>query len=67
LVTAVNRRAGAESRTLATALLEDDEVSAHLSPEDVERLADPTRYLGLAAAAAESVAARAGIPAEVAT
>jgi 3-carboxy-cis,cis-muconate cycloisomerase len=67
LVTAVSRRAGAESGTLAAALLEDDEVSAHLSPEDVERLADPAGYLGLAAAAAESVAARAGIPAEVAS
>jgi adenylosuccinate lyase len=61
LLSAVSRRAGAENGTLAAALLEDDEVSAHLSPEDVERLADPTGYLGLAATAAESVAARAGV------
>ena len=67
LVAAVSRRAEAESTTLAAALLEDDEVSAHLSPEDVERLADPTGYLGLAAAAAKAVAARAGVPTEVAS
>ncbi|MBA2299888.1 MAG: 3-carboxy-cis,cis-muconate cycloisomerase, partial [Chloroflexi bacterium] len=67
LVTAVSRRAQAESRTLAAVLLEDEEISAVLSPEEVERLSDPTGYLGLAAAAADAVAARAGIPAEVAS
>jgi 3-carboxy-cis,cis-muconate cycloisomerase len=65
LVAAVSRRAGAEGLTLAAALLEDDEVSAHFSLEDVERLADPCGYLGLASAVAEAVAARAGVAAEV--
>ena len=65
LVTAVSRRARAEDGTLAAALLEDDEVASHLSPQDVERLADPNGYLGLAATTAESVAARAGIPVKV--
>ena len=63
LVTAVSRGMGAEGGTLAAALVEDDEVSAHLSSEDVERLADPSGYLGLASAAAGAVAARAGVPA----
>ena len=67
LVTAVSRRAEAESRTLAAVLLEDEEISALVSPEDVERLADPTGYLGLAVTAAEAVAARAGVPAELAS
>ena len=62
LVTAISRDVGVEGRTLAAALVEDDEVPAHLSPEDVERLSDPTGYLGLAATAASSVAARAGVP-----
>lgn len=66
-VPAVSRSAAVESSTLAALLLEDDEVSVRLSPEDVERLADPAGYLGLteAEAEAEAVAARAGVPAEL--
>jgi 3-carboxy-cis,cis-muconate cycloisomerase len=67
LITAVSRGVGAEGRTLAAALVEDEQVSAHLSPEDVERLADPSAYLGLASTAAGAVAARAGAPAGVAS
>jgi 3-carboxy-cis,cis-muconate cycloisomerase len=67
LVTAASRRAAAGGTSLAAALAEDGEVSAHLSPEDLERLTDPTGYLGLASAAAETVAARAAVPAGAAS
>jgi 3-carboxy-cis,cis-muconate cycloisomerase len=67
LVAAVSRRAGADGTTLAAALVADAEVSAHLSPEDVERLADPAGYLGLAPAAADAVADRAGVAAVAAS
>jgi 3-carboxy-cis,cis-muconate cycloisomerase len=67
LVTAVNRGVGVDGRTLAAALVEDDEVSTHLSPKAVERLADPSAYLGLASATAGAVAARAGVSAGVAS
>jgi 3-carboxy-cis,cis-muconate cycloisomerase len=59
LVTAVSARAGAEGLTLAAALIEDDEVSSHLSEEDIERVTDPVDYLGLASTSATAVAARA--------
>ena len=67
LIAAASRRAEAEGVTLAAALLEDDEVAAQLAPHDVARLTDPSVYLGLAAAAAEAAAARAGSSAEVVT
>jgi 3-carboxy-cis,cis-muconate cycloisomerase len=66
LVTAVSTRAGAEGLTLAAALSEDEEISAHLSQEDIERLTEPSDYLGLAAVAAAAVASRAGAAAGVA-
>jgi adenylosuccinate lyase/3-carboxy-cis,cis-muconate cycloisomerase len=59
LVTAVSARAGAEGLTLAAALIEDEEVSSHLSAEDIERVTDPVGYLGLASISATAVAARA--------
>ncbi|MFN2629220.1 MAG: adenylosuccinate lyase family protein [Gaiellaceae bacterium] len=65
LVTAVSARAGAEGLTLAQALGGDEEISTHLSQEDLERLTEPAGYLGLAAAAAAAVAARAGAAAGV--
>ena len=65
LVTAASRRVADEGIALAAALRDDGETSAHLTPEDVERLADPTGYVGLAAAAADAVAARASVPAGV--
>ena len=67
LVTAVSRRAEAAGLTLAAALAADDAVTAHLSADDIERLTEPAGYLGLAPAAADGVAARAHVPAEVAS
>jgi 3-carboxy-cis,cis-muconate cycloisomerase len=61
LVTAASRRASDGGLTLAAALTEDDEISAHLSGDELERLGDPTGYLGLAPAAADVVAARAAV------
>jgi 3-carboxy-cis,cis-muconate cycloisomerase len=60
LVTAVSSRVGADGLTLAEALSEDEEISSHLSQKDIERLTDPSDYLGLASAAADAVAVRAG-------
>ena len=65
LVTAVSARVGADGLTLAEALAEDEQVSAHLSQQDIERLTEPSGYLGLAAAAATAVASRAGAAAGV--
>ena len=67
LVTAVSARVGAGGLTLAAALSEDEEISAHLSQEDIERLTEPSDYLGLAAAAAAAVASRAGAAAGAAS
>jgi len=46
---------------------EDEEISSYLSQEDIRRLTEPSGYLGLASATAEAVAARAGLPAGVAS
>ena len=67
LVTAVSRRAEAAGLTLAAALAADDAVTTHLSADDIERLTEPAGYLGLAPVAADGVAARAHVPAEVAS
>ncbi len=67
LVTAVSARVDAEGLTLAAALSEDEEISAHLSQEDIERLTESSAYLGLAAAAAAAVASRAAVAARAAS
>jgi 3-carboxy-cis,cis-muconate cycloisomerase len=60
LVTAASARVGVDGLTLAAALSEDKEISAHLSQDDIDRLTEPTEYLGLAAATASAVAP--GVP-----
>ncbi|GAB6147748.1 adenylosuccinate lyase [Stetteria hydrogenophila] len=42
----ISRRAAAEGKTLAQALLEDELASKLLSREEVEELMDPSKYLG---------------------
>jgi 3-carboxy-cis,cis-muconate cycloisomerase len=58
VVTRAARRATAERRDFASALLEDPDVAALLAPERVERALDPSAYLGLAAEAAAAVSSR---------
>ncbi|HEY6293978.1 MAG TPA: 3-carboxy-cis,cis-muconate cycloisomerase [Terriglobia bacterium] len=48
LVERACHRALAENRHLLPVLVEDEEVRAHLSPEEMERLLDPKNYIGLA-------------------
>ena len=48
LVEEACRRALADNRHLGQVLMEDAEVRAHLSPEEIERLLDPKNYTGLA-------------------
>jgi 3-carboxy-cis,cis-muconate cycloisomerase len=67
LVTAVSARVSADGLTLAAALSEDVEISAHLSQDDIDRLTEPSGYLGLAAAVASAAASRAGAASGVAS
>jgi 3-carboxy-cis,cis-muconate cycloisomerase len=46
LVRALARRAGDERTNLRELLLEDEQVHAHLRPEQVEQVMDPAAYLG---------------------
>jgi adenylosuccinate lyase/3-carboxy-cis,cis-muconate cycloisomerase len=67
LVTVASARVSADGLTLAAALSEDVEISAHLSQDDIDRLTEPSDYLGLAAAVASAAASRAGAASGVAS
>jgi adenylosuccinate lyase/3-carboxy-cis,cis-muconate cycloisomerase len=58
IVLRASRRAAAEGSALLDALAADAEVVAHLPADELERLLDPTAYLGLSAASADAVADR---------
>ncbi len=58
LVLLAARRAAAGELPLGSALAEDSRVTARLGPAELERLLEPTSYLGLAASSARAVAAR---------
>ena len=55
IVTRATRQATAEGQDLGSVLADDPEAAAHLTPEELERLLDPSRYLGLAGAAVDAV------------
>jgi 3-carboxy-cis,cis-muconate cycloisomerase len=60
LVEAASQRAADQARPLREELLEDGEVMAHITPEELDRALDPARYLGSADAFIERALARYG-------
>jgi len=59
-VTAASRRAAATGSGLRAALLDDGDVAGALAPDELDRLLDPSNYLGLAVDTAAAVGASAG-------
>jgi adenylosuccinate lyase/3-carboxy-cis,cis-muconate cycloisomerase len=55
LVLAVSRRAAADGRTLREGLAADPVVAQHLSAAQIERLLDPSGYLGIAEESVDAV------------
>jgi adenylosuccinate lyase/3-carboxy-cis,cis-muconate cycloisomerase len=60
LVFAASRRATGEGRSFLEVLGQDPDVTTHLAQPELDRLFDPTGYLGLSAESAEAVAGRLG-------
>jgi adenylosuccinate lyase/3-carboxy-cis,cis-muconate cycloisomerase len=58
LVLAASRRAAASGAPLIDVLAADADIARHISRDELERLLDPTGYLGLAEPSAKAVAAR---------
>ncbi len=54
LVLSASRRASGEGRSLIDVLAEEPEVASRLTAEELERLMDPTSYLGLSARSARA-------------
>jgi len=55
VITRASRQATAEGRDLSSVLAENPDIAAHLTPDELARLLDPTAYAGLAGEAVDAV------------